>query len=87
MLFEGTGYLTNKIQRVDIITGAVVDTFNHPSPPLRCYAGSKRGKENKFAIYESINYLYSIKFGVNNLMLEYLLSVLRRSRKIFIRGN
>lgn len=53
------GYLTNEFQREDIITGK--DSSNHLV-------------DNKESIYDSVNYLNSIEFGVNNLMLDYILS-------------
>lgn len=56
---EFGGYFTNKYQREDIITGK--DDFNHLV-------------KNKESIYDSVNYLNSIEFGVNNLMLDYILS-------------
>jgi hypothetical protein len=53
------GYLTNKYQQKDIITRSEI--FNHKV-------------ENKTPIYETVNYLNNLEFGVNNLMLDYILS-------------
>lgn len=53
------GYLTNKLIKKDIITQS--DIFNHKV-------------DNKSPIYETVNYLNKIEFGVNNLMLNYILS-------------
>nr|QWO71396.1 RNA polymerase [Termitomyces sp. K1Ag] len=51
------GFLENKIKEVSIITGS-----------------SRQGHkvENKEALFKAINYLNSIQFGINNLLLDYL---------------
>ena len=56
---EFGGFLTNRNRKVDVITGE--DSFAHKV-------------ENKESIYSTVNYFNSLKFGVNNLMLDYLLS-------------
>lgn len=53
------GFLLNDSKKIDIITGK--DNMNHEI-------------ENKEAIFLGVNYLNSIKFGVNNLMLDFILS-------------
>lgn len=53
------GYLFNKNREKDIITGS--KEFAHTV-------------ENKESIYHAVNYLNSIKFGVNTNLLNYLLS-------------
>jgi hypothetical protein len=51
------GYLENKNQKVGIITGPSIHKHNI---------------ENKEILYDAINYLNHIKFGVNKLLLNYL---------------
>lgn len=53
------GYLSNKIKHNDIITST--GELSHKT-------------ENKDSIYKAVNYLNTIKFSVNNLLLDYLLS-------------
>lgn len=53
------GYLENKIREVSIITGTSIH-------------GHKI--ENKDSLFKAVNYLNSIKFGVNNLLLDYLMN-------------
>jgi DNA-directed RNA polymerase len=52
------GYLENKTREISIITGA--STHDHKI-------------ENTNSLYKAINYLNSIKFRVNNLLLDYLI--------------
>jgi DNA-directed RNA polymerase len=51
------GYLDNRSKEVSIITGA-----SHHDHKI----------ENKNSLFKAINYLNSIKFGINNLVLDYL---------------
>ena len=53
------GFLSNENQAVDIITG--INEYGHIV-------------ENKEPIFKAVNYLNSIKFGVNNDLLNYILS-------------
>lgn len=52
------GYLENKTREVSIITGTSI--HDHKI-------------ENKNSLFKAVNYLNSIKFGVNNLLLDYLM--------------
>nr|YP_025889.1 DNA-dependent RNA polymerase [Moniliophthora perniciosa]AAQ74287.1 DNA-dependent RNA polymerase [Moniliophthora perniciosa] len=53
------GFLSNKSRELDIITGN--ESHDHII-------------ENKALIYQTVNYLNSIKFGVNNMLLDYITS-------------
>lgn len=53
------GFLSNDSRELDIITGK--EEHDHII-------------ENKSLIYQTVNYLNSIKFGVNNMLLEYITS-------------